>query len=210
MRASTEDGTDSPSGQPTAAIRQQGVFTQGQCIYTSGSSGLAWRVVSGSLRLDRPDDDGETSFANLAIKGDIVGAETLLFGHYTFTATALSNCVLSPWPEGCGAPAGDSLLHTLAKTERRAADVIALRCGQAAERVRRLVMLLAQKQDDSSGSLLVTLPPRQDMAKITALTLETVSRMVSGLRRAGTLNPVIRNGFASNSKFAVVTSPHQA
>ena len=171
---------------------------------------MAWRVTSGSLRLDRPDAEGETSFANLAIKGDIIGAETLLFGHYTFTATALSNSVLSPWPEGCGAPAGESLLHTLAKTEQRAADVIALRCGQANVRVRRLVMLLAQQPDERASGLLVTLPTRQDMAEITALTLETVSRMISGLRRAGILNPVMRNGFPSNSNFTVVTPQQRA
>ncbi len=193
----------------TIRIRQPGVFSQGQCIYSAGNAGLAWRVGSGSLRLDRPDDAGQTSFANLAITGDIIGAETLLFGHYTFTATALSNCELIPWPEGCGAPAGDILLHTLAKTERRAADVIALRCGQAADRVRRLVLLLAQPLDESASSLLVTLPTRQDMAEITALTLETVSRMISKLRRAGILNPVMRNGFASNSNFAVIPSQHR-
>ena len=100
-------------------------------------------------------------------------------------------------------------MHTLAKTERRAADVIALRCGQAADRVRRLVLLLAQPLDESASSLLVTLPTRQDMAEITALTLETVSRMISKLRRAGILNPVMRNGFASNSNFAVIPSQYR-
>lgn len=218
---STEQNRIFPAGQADKENRGLGIFAQGQRIYTAGSAGSAWRVSSGSLRLDRPDHESETSFANLAIKGDVIGAEILLFGCYTFTATALADCTLSPWPEGCAVQAGDSLLHTLAKNERRAADVIALRCGQAADRVRRLVMLLAQQRDETvacglvnsatpSTEWQVTLPARQDMAEITALTLETVSRMVSQLRRAGILNPVIRNGFASNRFFSVTSFPVQA
>jgi CRP/FNR family nitrogen fixation transcriptional regulator len=164
-------------------------------------------VLNGSVRLDQFEPNGEQNFANLAITGDVIGAETLLFGRYSFTATALTPCSLTPWPEGCNAPAGESLLHSMAKAERRAADVIALRCGQAADRVRRLVMMLAQGPDESSkehsSELQVILPPRQDMADITALTLETVSRMVSHLRHSGLLNPTIRRGHKSNSSFVV-------
>jgi CRP-like cAMP-binding protein len=182
-------------------------FVAGQAIYTHSTAGAAWRVVSGSVRLDRREPNGEQNFANLAIMGDVIGAETLLFGHYSFTATALTPCLLVPWPEGCRAPAGESLLHSMAKAERRAAEVIALRCGQAADRVRRLVMLLAQRPDvasnENSADLQVVLPPRQDMADITALTLETVSRMVSRLRHSGILNPVVRRGCESNSSFVV-------
>jgi hypothetical protein len=56
-------------------------------------------------------------------------------------------------------------------------------------------MMLAHPGEQESparqvaGELLVVLPSRQDMADITALTLETVSRMVSQLRYAGILAP---------------------
>ena len=178
----------------------------GETIYRTGSTGIAWRVISGSVRLDRQTPEGEDSFASLAIKGDIIGAETMLFESYSFTATALSDCALIRWPEGEGAPASD-LLKTLTQAERRASEVIALRCGQAAERVRRLVMLLAAPGGDNAAQIHVTLPPRQDMADITALTLETVSRMVSGLRRAGVLNPLSANGCASTSRFSLTVPP---
>ncbi|MFZ4537563.1 Crp/Fnr family transcriptional regulator [Propionivibrio sp.] len=203
----------------TDARQEQQSFAAGQAIYTHSTSGAAWRVLSGSVRLDRLEPNGEQNFANLAIKGDIIGAETLLFDSYSFTATALTPCLLTPWPEGCSAPAGDSLLHNMAKAERRAADVIALRCGQAAERVRRLVFLLAAPGEASGEGyveaigeaiarpLQVTLPPRQDMADITALTLETVSRMVSGLRRAGILKPLSTSGGVSTSRFSLAAIP---
>jgi len=182
-------------------------FAAGYAIYAHSTPGAAWRVVSGSVRLDRREPNGEQNFANLAIMGDVIGAETLLLGYYSFTATALTPCLLVPWPVGCRAPASESLLHSMAKAERRAAEVIALRCGQAADRVRHLVMLLAQRSDvvsnEDSADLQVVLPPRQDMADITALTLETVSRMVSRLRHSGMLKPVVRRGCESNSTFVV-------
>ena len=179
-----------------------------EVLYETGREGAAWRVVSGSVRLDRKTPEGDAGFASLAIRGDIIGAETMLFGAYSFTATALSPCTLTSWPEreGSPAPAGD-LLKTLIFAERRAAEVIALRYGQAAERVKRLVMLLAAPGADCAGSvhvpLQVTLPPRQDMADITALTLETVSRMVSGLRRSGVLSPTTDNGAVSGNRFSL-------
>jgi CRP-like cAMP-binding protein len=109
-------------------------FDRGQRIHARDTKGTAWRIVSGSVRLDREEPNNEQSFANLAIRGDVIGAETLLFGKYSFTATALTACVLESWPEGRASPVGDSLLRTLAKAERRAAEVIALRCGQARPR----------------------------------------------------------------------------
>ena len=188
--------------------RQRSV-PRGQRIYAGNAHGTAWRVLSGSVRLDREEQPtGEESFANLAVRGDVIGAETLLFGKYSFTATALADCVLAPWPDDRTPPAGDySLLRTLAKAERRAAEVIALRCGQAADRVRRLVMMLAQAPEQNPvnqpADLQVVLPSRQDMADITALTLETVSRMVSQLRHAGLLEPLGQGKHSSQRNFSV-------
>lgn len=182
-------------------------FKRGQRIYAADASGGAWRVLSGAVRLDRNAPGGEESFANLAIKSDIIGAETLIFGRYSFTATALAACVIEPWPESHAPQASDSLLQTLAKAERRTAEVIALRCGQAAERVRRLVMMLAQEPEESpewqAEELQVVLPSGQDMADITALRLETVSRMVSRLRQAGILAPLRQGDHPSPRMFAV-------
>lgn len=195
-------------GARMTGARQRSV-SRGQRIYVGNASGTAWRVLSGSVRLDRAEQpNGEQSFANLAVRGDIIGAETLLFGKYSFTATALADCLLVPWPDDRTPPAGDySLLRTLAKAERRAAEVIALRCGQAADRVRRLVMMLAQAPAENPANqpadLQVVLPSRQDMADITALTLETVSRMVSQLRHAGLLAPLRQGKHPSQRNFFV-------
>ncbi|MCE1238866.1 MAG: Crp/Fnr family transcriptional regulator [Azonexaceae bacterium] len=163
---------------PTRASREHGA---GEEIYRSGNTGLAWRVGKGVVRLDTGTPNGERRFASLAIAGDILGCETLLFGAYTFTASALTHCELRPWPEGESATSGDSLLASLAQAQQRAAEVIALRGGQAVDRVLGLARLLA----DGAGR--VVLPTRHDIADITDLRFETISRIVKQLERSGIL-----------------------
>jgi hypothetical protein len=46
---------------------------------------LAWRVQRGVIRLDTTTAKRQMAFASLAIAGDILGCETLLFGAYTFS-----------------------------------------------------------------------------------------------------------------------------
>lgn len=169
----------------------------GEGIYSAGGNGQAWRVHSGVVRLDTVVAPGDFSFASLAIKGDIIGCETMLFGVYTFAASALTQCLLSPWPEGEGAPAGESLLQSLAIAQTRAAEVVALRGGEAMARVLNLVRLLA----DNSGG--VILPARQDIADITDLRFETISRIVKRLERAAVLLPVKISGVHATRSFSV-------
>ncbi|MEY2633151.1 MAG: hypothetical protein RIR00_1805 [Pseudomonadota bacterium] len=185
---------------PPAAAAETGLCRceAGATLYRAGASGRAWRVEKGSLRLDRVLDDGERVFASLAVAGDVIGAETLLLGTHTFEAVALAECELTPWPEGLGRPAGESLLQTLTAVERRAADVIALRGGQAMERVTRLIQLLARRDDKATQ---VVLPPRRDIADITALTIETVSRTITALKRSGFLVPVKRGDTPALNRF---------
>lgn len=181
--------------------RQSRALEPGQAIYQAGGDGMAWRVRCGVVRLDTPIGKGEAAFASLAIAGDILGCETLLFGAYTFTASALTHCDLTPWPEGAGATSGESLLESLAIAQRRAADVVALRGGQAADRVIGLIRLLS----DSAGR--VVLPTRQDIADITNLRFETISRIIKALERSQILAPVRIDGVHATRSFAVNLAP---
>ena len=156
----------------------------GERIYVAGSEGIAWRVKSGAVRLDRVTPEG-SDYAGLALRGDVIGAETLLYGRYSFEASAIGDCELEPWLSAGTTLSGESLLQTLAGAERRAADALALRAGEAFERVRRLCLLLARYRDD--GRREITIPELRDMAAITNLTEETVSRAMSRLRRLGIL-----------------------
>ena len=177
--------------------RQGTAYLASQAIYAAGAEGLAWRVRSGVVRLDTTTQDGANSFASLAIAGDIVGCETMLFGAYTFSASALTHCELSPWPEGEPVGTSESLLESLALAQSRAADVIALRGGQASDRVLGLIRLLG------GGAGQVVLPTRQDIADITNLRFETISRIIKGLERVGVLQPVKMEGVHATRGYAV-------
>lgn len=175
--------------EPFAAVASTAPlgFERGQRIHDAGAMGFPWRVRQGVVRFDTAEaDDGELSFAGLAMAGDLVGAEVLMFGRYAFRATALTACQLEPWPPSLE-QGEDSLLQALARSERRAADIVALRSGQAMARVCRLIELLLPSS--ATAPQRADLPPLRDMAEITALTIETVSRMLSGLRRLGALEP---------------------
>ena len=161
-------------------------FKRGQRIHDAGAEGSAWRVSSGVVRFHLIDGSGsEPLFAGLALSGEIVGVEALLFGRYSYRATALTDCELSPWP-GRTTTERDSLLHALTLAEHRAARVVALRSGQAVERIRRLIRLLLPQTPAAAQA---ELPPLRDIAEITALTVETVSRTLSGLRRQKVIEP---------------------
>lgn len=174
---------------PPQAMQGLRSLSIGEVLYTAGEEGIAWRVKTGAVRLDRVSSSSEgevRSFAGLALAGDVIGAETLLFGQYTFEAHALGDVTLEPWLAPDTALSGESLLQTLAAAERRAADALSLRVGEAFERVRQLILLLARERNNSV-SRPISIPGLRDMADMTGLTVETVSRAISHLRKSGLL-----------------------
>jgi CRP-like cAMP-binding protein len=195
----TKQATIADGGPLTPRVIQH--LPAGRIIYRAGGEGLAWRVAEGVVRLDSTGKSGERAFASLAIKGDILGCETLIFGAYTFSASALTECRLTPWPEGAGAAAGETLLESLALAQRRSADLVALRGGQAADRVLGLIRLLA----DGAGR--VILPTRQDIADITDLRFETISRIIKMLERERVLSPLRIVGVHATRGFQVAPLP---
>lgn len=160
-----------------------------EVIYDVGRIGLPWRLVSGLVRLDRTDETG-AQFASLAMKGDLLGSETLLYERYVFRATALTACRIEPWLPPHAANAQRSLLQIIPAMERRAADLLALRTGHPFERVRRLMLLIAASEPGTAVAKIAS-PRLRDMADMTNLAAETVSRAISELRRKGVLQ---RNG----------------
>jgi DNA-binding transcriptional regulator YhcF (GntR family) len=62
--------------------------------------------------------------------------------------------------------------------------MIALRGGQATNRVLGLIHLLGDEANR------VVLPTRQNIADITDLRFETISRIIKGLERVGILQPI--------------------
>ena len=108
---------------------------------------------------------------------------------------------MTPWPEGAGAPAGEALLESLAMAQRRSAELVSLRGGQAADRVLGLIRLLA----DGAGR--VILPTRQDIADITDLRFETISRIIKSFERERVLSPLRIAGVHATRAFQIRHAP---
>lgn len=158
-------------------------FGRGEVLYRAGEEGGAWRVLAGSVRLDREDADGPV-FAGLSLMGDVIGAETLLFGKYSYTARALSHSVVEPW--GASSESQSlvaTLMKMLAATERRMAKMLAIRSGRADVRVSGLLAMLGGVEGPQAGGF--DLPRLRDIAEITGLTIETVSRTINVLNETG-------------------------
>lgn len=172
--------------EPTRAAPVGGQYVApGEQICAAGSKGIAWRIASGVVRLDRLGPE-ELSFAGLGRKGDLIGVETLLFGKYSFDARALNDCKLFPWLPSNEDPSSDTLVRMFAAIERRAADVLALRCGEAFDRMRRLFRLLSDEQADRA-TIRIPIPSLKDMAEMTGLSRETTSRVISHFIKSGLL-----------------------
>ncbi len=132
------------------------------------------------MRLERVGADRSREFAGLAVRGDVFGAETLTAGRYGFDAFALVDCELGCWSHPARLPGVHVLAQALDGLERRSADALSLRSGAPVDRVRRLILMLAD------GGV-VPIPPLKDIGAITGLAGETVCRAIASLRRTGDL-----------------------
>ncbi|MBU3599483.1 Crp/Fnr family transcriptional regulator [Polynucleobacter sp. 30F-ANTBAC] len=179
-------------------------FKAGDQIYISGQTGPAYKVLSGTVRLSQTTRTHQSIFANIAISGDLLGAEVLLRKPYAFEAQALTDCEIAVWQEPSILWA-EALAEELIKSSLRQSEVVSLRCGTAMGRILKFIDLLSSS-DQSQSQANLTLPPLKETAEITDLTIETVSRCINSLRKQGILIPVqgtrgnLRNQFTFSSQ----------
>jgi hypothetical protein len=155
----------------------------GQDIFQSGQDGPCWRVEEGLVLLDMSEPGG-TGFTQLALPGDWLGAEFETEGTYAYRAHALVACVLSLDTQPDAAT-------VWRQHHRRSREAMLLRTGSAPERLKQL--LLSLPAVDASGGHR-ELPTLKDMAEIIDSAPETVSRILSHLRRASVLQHRQRQG----------------
>jgi CRP-like cAMP-binding protein len=182
-------------------------FKAGDLIYSAGQLGPAYQVISGTIRLDHTQKSHKSPLANLAIADDLVGAEVLLRKPYAFQACALTDCELMVWQQPTDLLA-EALAEQLIKSSLRQSDVVSLRCGMAMERILKFIQLLSSKSQVGESNN-IALPPLKETADITDLTIETVCRCITNLRKQGILQPVqgtrgnLRNQFTFSTQSCV-------
>lgn len=146
-------------------------FKRGETIYFCSFQGPLWVITQGLVRLDATDPSKVEEFSHLGLTGDVLGLETLTLGHYGFTARALTPCTLVV-QNTIDNPL-EQMTHQLGL---RLSQLMALRAGSAVERLQRFIRLITQSGRQPLGKDRQHMPLLADIAEITGLTIETVSR----------------------------------
>jgi CRP/FNR family nitrogen fixation transcriptional regulator len=175
------------------ALQQVGVkvrFSRNQTIFNDGDEAAnCYKVISGAVRLCKHMADGRRQIADFLLAGDLFGF--MQFGQYKFTAEAVGDVVLMCYPQRQVARLSNlmpnlrgRLLVLLSQRLLGMQDHLVMLGRQTAkERIASFVLHLAERSDAEEG-LAFDLPmSRQDIADYLGLTIETVCRMLSELKR---------------------------
>ncbi|MFZ4528096.1 MAG: hypothetical protein ACOYNW_06350 [Undibacterium curvum] len=145
-----------------------------------------WYVKSGAIRFDNMESlslPSKPSFLRLALKGDLIGIEQLAGVTQPIRLTAITPVSLYPINLSDELYLNQWLLQAIAGIHQRHQEAMALRCGIVEERVRRLLQLLADAEQDQAGTdLACTLPSLGNMADILLSTRESICRALTHLR----------------------------
>ena len=197
----SHDGSGIPdiarSGQldALAALERIGTrlrFARNQEIYGQGESEGCWyKVISGTVRVSKLRTDGRRHIAEFCFSGDAFGLEN--GAERSFSAEAVEDVTLMRYPRGATErlaeenPAVARLLRdmTLKSLMAAQARLMILARMTAAERVVSFLLELSERNDDEKY---IELPMgRCDIGDYLGLTIETVCRVLSDLRRHGVI-----------------------
>jgi CRP/FNR family transcriptional regulator, nitrogen fixation regulation protein len=149
-----------------------------------------YKVVSGTVRTSKVLTDGRRQVGGFYVSGDIFGLET--GAEHTFSAEAITECKVLVIKR--------SALMALAERDHEVARQLWTITGGELRRVQDHIMLLIKSAQERVASFLlemaerisagnaVELPmSRQDIADYLGLTIETVSRTLTTLENAATI-----------------------
>lgn len=190
-----------PSDILVGAAPEDSVYKRGTVILPAGRPGLLGRVRRGLVSLTDPcSDDGALV---VALPGDLIGIESLKGEAVTLQARAIVASEVE-WLTLVRADQWRQLLvEGLLARQAHQGELARLRRGSVPDRVRQLLLLLSGKASglspvEAAESLQCELPSLLDMAMLVDTSPETVSRVLSSLRRAGQL-------FTPRGRLAVLT-----
>lgn len=172
-------------------------FEAGEQIYHQGSpASQIFVVATGAAKTVRPTAEGRETLLDLCAPGDFLGAvpalgqEVYAEDAYAITGSCLLGLSQSDY-EAIMAEFPSVALATLKGVSQRlsaAQEAVHLLAGASLEeRLAATLLLLADKFGrDWQGGVLIQVPlTRVDLAAMTGAATESVSRLLSGWRRAG-------------------------
>ncbi len=175
------------------------VYQAGQILYDESAPALGvFTLRKGMLKLVRTTADGRERVVRVLFPGDVVGLEALATRHYDSQAVALSEVFVCRIPLDVVHQLGanSSRLHRKLMEKwqsalKQADDWLAeLNFGSARQRVQHFIRKMHETSEDGTATLF----GRDDMGAMMDLKLETVSREVTALVRAGVLQPIDKHG----------------
>jgi CRP/FNR family nitrogen fixation transcriptional regulator len=195
MPRSANGSGQSPLAQDDlAALAKIGIkirFGRNETVFSEGDDAdFSYKVVSGAIRLCKHLADGRRQIADFVLPGDYCGF--LHLDRHRFTAEATCDLEVIAYPHRQVEALGEdmpSIRRGLTEfLSRRLAGVqdhlIMLGRQTAKERVLSFLLRLAENAGAAEGAEVELLMNRQDIADYLGLTIETVSRVLTDLKKA--------------------------
>lgn len=193
-------GRNSASGPESDALNRLGTTARYEnnrtIYYESDEADYYYKVRSGTVRLCKVTEDGRRQIAAFLVPGDLFGWAD--GDAYNFSAEAVSNVTVEKYPRRrveetvkADPNMGRHVLAFLSSQLTSAHDhLLLLGRMTAAERIAAFLLALAGRQRRVAGDgAAIELPMnRRDIADYLGLTVETVSRTMSEMKRKGIIS----------------------
>jgi CRP-like cAMP-binding protein len=175
------------------------VYLPGQTLYEASDQAVGvFTLRKGMVKLVRVTADGRERVVRVLFPGDVVGLEALATGRYDSQAVALSEVSLCRIPLevmhqlGANSPRLHRKLMEKWQSALKLADdwLAELNFGSARQRVLHFIRKMHEVSEDDTATLF----GRDDMGAMMDLKLETVSREVTALVRAGVMTQLDKLG----------------
>jgi len=145
---------------------------------------VLWRVESGALRVDTAVSGDANCFVRMALPGDVLGVESLVGATDQIWIRALTATRLAPVTLFDEGQLKQILMDAVATGYQRCCELATLRAGTTDMRVKRLLLVLANRGLCSTDETVTcALPSLSDMASIVNAAPETVCRALASLRQ---------------------------
>jgi CRP/FNR family transcriptional regulator len=186
--------TDSTRGTPALRdlFKEQpaDAYSAGAAVFWEGDeAGHIYDVVEGILRVYRILPDGRRAIMGFIYPGDVLGVS--FHSRYLFTAEAVTDVKVRRFSRNRffalvdESPELRPQLFSILCDEMSAAQDQMLLLGRKSAEERVVSFLLAVHRKNGVGNAIEVPMSRLDMADYLGLTIETVSRMMTGLIRRG-------------------------
>lgn len=173
-------------------------LSRGQALMWAGdSSTVCANLVSGVLQMTTATDDGREQIVGLLFPGDFVGQPFAMEATLTFSALTEAELCVYPRKAFVGALAKHAALErllfrrTMAALDEARLRMLTLGRRSAGEKVAGFLIELSEKlasRNDLDGVRRFELPlNRSQIADVLGLTIETVSRQMTKLKKAGAI-----------------------